>query len=68
MEIIKKDYIIYDFEIENIQEMMDWINEKAVKGYKIINVHYYNLGDIQKVRYILELEDLEATNNFSRNR
>lgn len=68
MQIIKKDYIIYDFEIENVKEMMDWINEKANRGYKIINVHYYSLNGLQNVRYVLEKEDLEPTFIVNHNR
>lgn len=37
---------------------MDWINEKANRGYKVINIHYYDIEKIKKVRYVLEFEDL----------
>jgi hypothetical protein len=58
MATYKRDYIIYDFDFLNVQEAMDWINEKANRGYKVINIHYYDIEKIKKVRYVLEFEDL----------
>lgn len=68
MQVIKKDYIIYDFDFHAVQQSMDWINSKANKGYKVINVHYYEIENSKKVRYVLELEDLEPTHFVHSNR
>ncbi|MEP0266589.1 hypothetical protein [Dokdonia sp.] len=44
------DYIIYQFDIQEVQKTQDWIDTYGKKGYKIINIHYYD----DLARYTLE--------------
>jgi|JI61114DRNA_FD_contig_21_1680394_length_311_multi_2_in_0_out_0_1 hypothetical protein len=51
-----KKYVILTFEVKNVIEAEDWLNNKGRDGYKIINIHYHIISGTELVRYTLEIE------------
>lgn len=57
MNTSKKKYIIYEFSISNIDNILEILNEKGNEGYRVISTHYYSKTQFgETVRYLLELE------------
>jgi hypothetical protein len=48
------DYRIYVFKLSEVQEAEDWLNERSVLGYKIVDTHYYEYDGAPYVRYTME--------------
>ena len=51
---MKTEYRIYEFNIKEVQETENWINEKAKDGFVIINIHYYKNSMFEMARYTME--------------
>lgn len=54
---MKYEYIIYTFKLADVQETEDWINRKSEIGFKIINIHYHKIDEVEYARYTLEKEN-----------
>lgn len=53
---MKYEYSIFTFNLLNVQETETWINRKGENGFKVINIHYYQVDGIEHVRFTLERE------------
>lgn len=52
----KFEYKFYNFKLSEIQKTEDWINQKSEIGFKIINIHYHTISEIEQVRIVMERE------------
>lgn len=50
----KYEYIIYTFKLEEVRTTEEWINRKSEIGFKVINIHYYDIDTVPYVRYTLQ--------------
>ena len=53
---MKYEYSIFTFKLSNVQETEAWINRKGESGFKVINIHYYQIKGEDHVRLTLEKE------------
>lgn len=57
MNTTKKKYLILEFNVSSLQEILESLNEKGNDGYRVISTHYYSKTKFgETVRYLLELE------------
>jgi len=54
---MKYEYSFLNFKISETQEIENWTNRKGNNGFKIINIHYYNLDNERYVRIAMEREN-----------
>lgn len=55
---------IFTFSLSEVQAAQEWLNKYP--EYTIRDIHYYNTGDIDMVRFTLE--NLNHSKSFSKNR
>ena len=54
---MKYEYICNNFKEFETIEIENWTNKKGYQGYKIINIHNFELKDLKYLRIAMEREN-----------